>query len=90
MRSSPVGSVQGQVVRQGSGSPVGDAAIAVLAGAGPFPDMAVMTDPDGSFALNDLPAGEWRLSARGPNGETGQATVHVGDGAVATAVIRVG
>lgn len=82
-------SVQGRVVHASTGAPVADATIAVIAGPGPCPDIAVMTDDDGRFVLDDMAAGDWRLGARSANGETGEASVAVGSSAVADAVIRV-
>ena len=83
------GSVQGQVVRADASTPVAQAAIAVIGGPGPYPDMASMTDQDGRFALDDMAAGEWRLSALGANGESGQVSVQVAGGNVAQLVILV-
>jgi uncharacterized GH25 family protein len=83
------GSVQGRVVHAGSGAPVADATIAVIAGPGPYPDIAVMTDDDGRFTLDDMAAGDWRLGARSANGEAGEASIAVGSSAVMEAVIRV-
>jgi hypothetical protein len=61
----------------------------VIAGPGPYPDIAVMTDDDGRFSLDDMAAGDWRLGARSANGATGEASVAVGSSAAAEAVITV-
>ncbi|WP_426175956.1 carboxypeptidase regulatory-like domain-containing protein [Massilia sp. TWR1-2-2] len=82
-------SVQGRVIHASTGAPVADATIAVIAGPGAYPDIAVMTDDDGRFALGDMAAGNWRLGARSASGETGEASVAVGSSAVAHTVITV-
>lgn len=83
------GSVDGTVVRAGTRAPVADAAITVVRGAGPAPDIAPLTDQSGWFVLDGLPPGDWILRARGPNGETGEAAVRVVSGAVAGITIVV-
>lgn len=83
------GSVHGRVERAASGAPVADATISVVRGAGSAPDIAPLTDAQGRFALDGLPAGEWLLAALGPEGETGEVTVHVSAGAVTNTVIKI-
>lgn len=83
------GSVRGQVLRADTGAAVAQAAIVVLESPASYPDIAIMTDQDGRFRIADAAAGQWRLGATGPNGETGQASIAVADGAVAETVIRV-
>lgn len=83
------GSVHGRVEQADGGKPVPDATIAVVKGAGPAPDIAPLTNAQGRFALDGLPAGEWVLAALTPTGETGEVTVRVSRGAVTEAVIRV-
>ena len=89
MQTDPKGSVSGQVVLASSDEPVGEATISVIHGAGPAPDLAPVTDSDGSFSLGNLPPGDWRLRACGPAGETGEAQVHVGADTVSTVLIRI-
>jgi len=84
------GSLRGRVVHISTGKPVADAAISVVHGAGPVPDIAPLTDSSGWFALDGLPAGDWLLRALGPSGETGEATVCVSAGRVAEMVIKTG
>jgi Carboxypeptidase regulatory-like domain len=83
------GRVRGRVVRADSGEPIADAAITVVRGAGPAPDIAPMTDSAGGFALDELPAGDWLLRAHAPGGETGEATARVAGGFVTDIVIEV-
>lgn len=87
-RSMP-GSVRGRVVRADNGRPLADATIGIVSGAGPAPDIAPLTNSAGWFALEGLPAGEWVLSALGPHGETGGASVRVSAGSVADVTITV-
>jgi Carboxypeptidase regulatory-like domain len=83
------GSVRGRVERADNRTPVPDVAISVVSGAGPAPDIAPLTNADGRFALDGLPAGEWVLQGVGPYGETGTVTIQVQAGAVAEAVITL-
>lgn len=83
------GSVRGRVIRADNGRPVADAAITVVSGAGPAPDIAPVTDGAGWFVFHGLPEGDWVLRALGPSGETGEATVRVAAGSVTEAIIRV-
>jgi len=71
------GNLCGYVVRRER--PVADAAITIIDGPGGHVDVAPLTDGDGWFALDDLPAGRWRLRAYGPDGATGEATVDIWD-----------
>ena len=84
-----IGSLYGQVVYAHTSKPLEFATIVVMYGAGPSPDIAPMTDIDGRFRLDELPAGDWALRAHGPNGEVGEATVRVSAGSAATIVIQV-
>lgn len=83
------GRVRGRVVRAVSGEPIADAAITVVRGAGPAPDIAPLTDGAGAFALDELPAGEWVLRAYAPGGEAGEATASVAPGFVTNVTIEV-
>jgi hypothetical protein len=78
------------VVRTDTSTPLSNATITVVQGAGPAPDIAPLTDDEGRFALDGLPAGEWVLRATGVAGETGDVSVRVAHGSIADVVIRVG
>lgn len=82
------GSVRGYVVNE-DGTPVADATIIVVRGAGPVPDIAPVTDDHGSFALDGLPEGNWRLRAQSPGGEVGEVGVVVFDDSVSEATLVV-
>ena len=84
-----LGSVRGRVVRSQDGQPVPDASITVVSGAGPAPDIAPLTNQEGTFSLDGLPPGEWVLRAIGPEGETGEATALVSAGSVADVTLYV-
>lgn len=84
------GGVRGRVVRLYNGKPVPGVTITVVSGEGTEPDVAPVTDDEGWFALDGLPAGEWLLRALGPAGETGTATVQVFDNALSDVTIEVG
>jgi len=84
-----LGSVDGHVVHAGTGLPVENATVTVVQGTGPAPDIAPLTDSGGWFALDGLPSGDWVLAARGPNGETGEATVRVTAGDLAQITIAI-
>lgn len=83
------GGVRGRVLHEVYATPVPDAAVTVVRGAGPAPDIAPLTDAEGQFAFDGLAAGEWVLRAHGPGGETGEAIVRVAAGAVVPAAIYV-
>jgi uncharacterized GH25 family protein len=83
------GRLIGHVIYAEGGSPVANATVTILRGAGPVPDIAPITNSDGSFALDDLPAGSWLLRAVGPGGETGLVQVSVRPGSITDAVIKV-
>lgn len=84
------GSVDGRVVRAGTGEPVADATITIVKAAGPAPDIAPLTGEDGRFRLDELPPGDWTLRALGPDNETGETTVRVLAGSVAGATLVLG
>lgn len=71
------GSVDGHVIRAATGEPVADASITVVRGAGPAPDIAPVTDPQGRFRLGSLPTGDWTFRALAPDGVAGEATARV-------------
>ena len=84
------GSVRGRVVRTHDEQPVPDATITVVSGAGPAPDIAPLTNQEGTFSLDGLPPGEWVLRAMGPEGEVVEAAASVSAGSVADVTIYVG
>jgi hypothetical protein len=84
------GGIRGRVVLGVSGRPIADAAITILRGAGPAPDIAPLTNADGAFALDDLPSGVWSLRAVGPDGQSGETTVVVLPGTLSDARITLG
>lgn len=84
------GSIRGQVLDSKDGTPIQDAAIVIVQSAGNAPDIAPVTDERGTFSLEGLPRGRWTLRAIGPDGETGEATVFVRDGAESNLVIQMG
>jgi len=84
-----LGSIRGYVVRDGDGTPIADAAITIVSGAGPAPDLSPLTDAEGSFSLDGLPEGRWVLRATGPAGETGETAAHVVEGAVTETTITL-
>lgn len=83
------GSLHGRVVLKATGEPAGDAAVVIVSAAGPYPDIAPVTDSGGAFYLDGLPAGEWVLGAYGAGGEHGEARVSVPAGSVANIVIQL-
>jgi uncharacterized GH25 family protein len=83
------GRLIGHVIYADDGRPVADATVTILRGAGPAPDIAPMTDRNGSFALDELPAGSWLLRAIGPGGETGLVQVSVRPGSITDVVIKI-
>lgn len=84
-----IGRLIGHVIYANDGSPVANATVTILRGAGPAPDIAPTTDRNGSFALDDLPAGSWLLRAIGPGGEAGLVQVSVRPGSITDAVIKL-
>lgn len=89
IRMRPYGSVRGKVVHARTAQPVKDAAVFVLEAAGIAPDIASLTDANGKFFLDSLPAGEWRFGVHGPNGESGSGSIEIRDGATGEMTIQV-
>lgn len=83
------GCLIGHVVRADDGRPVAEATVTILRGAGSAPDIALITNRNGSFALDWLPAGSWLLRAIGPNGGTGLVQVSVQPDSITDAVIKL-
>lgn len=63
----------GRVV-DSSGAPVANATIAIVTSTVPIPEIALLSDEDGRFALR-LPPGRFMLRAHGPEGGMGEAEV---------------
>jgi hypothetical protein len=63
----------GEVVDTAS-APVPGARIAIVASSVPMPEIALVSDADGSFSLR-LPAGRFTLRAHGPGGTSGEVEV---------------
>lgn len=66
----------GQVVNA-QGVPVAGAKIAIIVGAAPMPEIALLSDDQGRFSLR-LPPGRFVLRAHGPDGATGEAPIEAG------------
>lgn len=69
--------VFGRVV-DADGRPVADAAVMIVAGPSPVPDLAAMTDGDGWFAFGGLPGGRWTICASAPDGRVGECEASIG------------
>jgi len=83
------GGVRGRVVHAVDGSPIEDATITVVRGAGPAPDIAPLTDSAGRFSFDGLPPGQWVLGALAPDGTGAQAAVRVAAGSLVEVIIEV-
>lgn len=81
------GSISGYVVQDGR--PVADATVTVLAGSGPYPDLAALTDNDGWFTFDGLETGQWVLRAYGENGSFGDAVTPVFDHSMSDVTIQL-
>jgi len=64
-------------VRDLDGQPVPEATVFVLSAPGPTPDIAAITNADGTFVLFGLPDGDYVLKAVGPTGTSGTAIATV-------------
>ncbi|MBC7501189.1 MAG: carboxypeptidase regulatory-like domain-containing protein [Herminiimonas sp.] len=87
MQAKATGSINGQVRRKDGGAPLAGATVGISHGIGPLPDIALLTNSDGWFTLDDLPVGEWGLRACGPSGEFGEAMTKVASEQVSEIVI---
>ena len=67
--------------------PVADAAITIVEGPGSHPDIAPISDADGWFALDNLPAGRWQLRARGADGTSAVSSVEIWDDSLSEVTI---
>lgn len=63
----------GRVV-DAAGQPVPEAFVSVVWSTAPFPEIALVTDADGTFRMG-LPAGRFRLRANTADGRTGETEV---------------
>jgi hypothetical protein len=69
------GMVHGVVVDD-AGRPVAQATIVVVEGTAPVPEIALLADDHGRFALK-LPRGRFTLEAQGDQGAKGRTTIDV-------------
>jgi len=83
------GTIRGYVVQNSDGTPVADATITIVSGPGPAPDLAPLTNAEGSFSFGGLPGGQWLLRTIGPSGETVESVAHVVEGAVTETTITL-
>lgn len=81
--------VRGRVIHAKTGDPVSNAAITVLRGPASVPDISPLTDDTGGFSFDGFPPGVWTLHAMGPNSETGNVTVEIGNQLVANILIEI-
>lgn len=84
------GAIAGRVIDARSGLAIADAAITMIKAAGPFPDIAPLTDAAGAFSLGDLPPGEWAFRVLCPDGRVGDGSVTVRSGRTVETVIEIG
>jgi len=66
------------VVLDAAGRPVAQARVYVVKAPGPVPDVAVLTGPDGRFALAASRAGTYEIGCSTDRSGSGSATVVVG------------
>lgn len=73
------GIITGRVI-DSSGKPVVDATVLIIKGAGPYPDIAALTNDDGQFSFLDLTPGEYEVLVNVEDGRrtTAQFSVFVG------------
>lgn len=83
------GGIRGRVIRMPEEVPLADAAVSIVRGPSPAPDIAAVTDSSGNFVFDNLTEGTWRVRALGPEGESGEAEVFVGETAQAECTIEV-
>ncbi|MGD9754460.1 MAG: carboxypeptidase-like regulatory domain-containing protein [Acidimicrobiia bacterium] len=81
------GSLSGYVVRAERAE--ASATVTIVDGPGSFIDLALVTDADGWFSLDDLAAGSWTLRATATDGATSQATVELWDNSLSEMTIDV-
>lgn len=82
------GSLCGYVVRGDTEGPLAQAVVRAVADDETEAQMA-LTDKAGWFVLDGLEPGDWRLTARGPGSETGEARAPVFADAFSDVTIRV-
>lgn len=71
-------------------TPIPDAAITVVNGPGPAPDISPLTDRSGWFTFDGLLPGVWLLRALGPDGSSGERTARVNPGAMTEVTLTLG
>jgi uncharacterized GH25 family protein len=89
-RGSMPTNIRGHVRNAETDQPVADATVVLDQGPGPAPDIAAVTDSDGSFSFHGLMAGQWLVVALSPDGERGEAWVDASGPEPADVTIRVG
>ncbi len=70
------------VVRDEHSNPVPGASVYVVDAPAALPDIALLTDGDGRFALSAPVAGRYTIEANAGIGTPARGTVEVGDGAI--------
>ena len=70
------GKLRGKVV-DGTGYGIAEATIVIVKAPGPIPDIAAVSDEGGRLSFGEMPAGHYRLEARGPDGSKGEDDVTV-------------
>lgn len=81
--------IRGHVVREETGEPVAGATVVLDTGPGPAPDIAAVTDAQGTFSFHGLIPGQWLLVALTSDGGRGEAWFRASNDDVAEATIRV-
>ena len=76
-------------VTDGLGNPVGNARVYVTDAPGPMPDVAALTDGDGTFAMPAPVAGDYTIECSAEGSAATSVTVSVGHGEPATADIAL-
>lgn len=85
-----MGTVIQGCVSDAAGRPVADAAVFILESPGDHPDLALLTGPDGRYALPWVATpGTYRVGASGPLGEGSAALVITGHETSAELDIRL-
>jgi hypothetical protein len=83
------GSIRGSVVDARTREPIADAAIVVVRGPGPAPDLSPVTNDTGTFMLDGLKPGPWDLQAADTSGYTAVASVQVRPGEIVGLTIAI-
>lgn len=84
----PAATIDG-VVRNRTGTPIGDAVIAVVDAPVPMPDIAALSSADGRFTLSAPAPGFYTVHAAHPGHQPARVTVEVVAGGLRTEVTIV-